>query len=277
MPQIKSIQITALVTTLNEEKNLARCLESLKNFDEIIVIDSGSIDKTTEIAKSYGADIVSFTWNGKYPKKRQWCLDNVKTRHDYIFFIDADEQAPEDFLKIISQLDFKKAGYFVRAKYVWNGKILQYGLQNNKLVLFDKNKFQFPVVDDLGDFCMGEMEGHYQPVLKDGFVNEAIGQIVPTLLHYACDDFKAWHNRHDKYATWEAGMIKNNAYPSENNKGRDILKRIFRRLPFRPVIAFAHSYVLKRGFLDGRAGFYFALSRYHYYRKVRHALATNKA
>ena len=72
------IPVSVLVTTLNEEQNLDRCLGALQGFNEIIVIDSCSQDKTVEIAKQHGAHIQLFQWNHHYPKKRQWCLDNLK-------------------------------------------------------------------------------------------------------------------------------------------------------------------------------------------------------
>lgn len=271
------IKISVLITVLNEEENLPRCLDALKDFNEIIVIDSGSQDKTLDIAKNYGANIIHFKWNGAYPKKRQWCLDNIGTKNDYIFFVDADEELTLDLIEEIKNLDFKKSGYFIKGQYNWRGQNLKHGLKNNKLVLFDKDKFEFPVINDLGNFCMGEMEGHYQPILKKQYKNEKIGQLNAVLNHFAYDDAARWGQRHARYATWEAGMINRKLYPKENNKGREILKIMFRNLPCRGAIAFIHSYIYELGFMDGRAGFEFALSRFEYYQMVKRALITNKA
>ena len=79
------INISVLITTLNEAENLPRCLAALQDFDDITVIDSGSEDGTAEISKSFGVRIENFNWNGEYPKKRQWCLDNLDIKHDFIF------------------------------------------------------------------------------------------------------------------------------------------------------------------------------------------------
>ena len=143
------IPVSALITTLNEEKNIARCLAALERFDEIIVIDSNSIDKTGEIVRSFGVRLVNFSWNGEYPKKRQWALDTLPLKHDYVFFIDADEEATPELCDEIAALDWTAPGYFVRGLYEVDGKLLKHGLHNKKLCLFDRTKIEFPVVDDL--------------------------------------------------------------------------------------------------------------------------------
>jgi glycosyltransferase involved in cell wall biosynthesis len=272
------IPVSIIITTYNEAQNLARCLAALKDFEDVIVVDSNSTDNTKEIALTHGAHVENFTWNGAYPKKRQYCLDNIKTKHDYIFFVDGDEEVTSEVIDEIRTLDFKAAGYFVKGQYIWQGQILKYGLQNNKLVLFDKTKVEFPKVDDLDIEGMGEIEGHYQPTLKylrrenplRSDCNK-IEKINAPLLHFAYEDAAGWHARHVRYAKWEAVMIKRNAYPKDPVRWREVLKFIFRRMPLRGFIAFCHSYIGKRGFLDGRAGYGFAKSRAHYYKLVQQA------
>jgi glycosyltransferase involved in cell wall biosynthesis len=270
------IPVSVLITTYNEEKNLPRCLAALKDFDEVVVIDSSSQDMTVDIAKKHGVHVECFEWNKKYPKKRQWCLDNVKTKNDFIFFVDGDEEVTPDLVNEIKLLDFSCAGYFVKGKYIWNDKILNYGLKNNKLVLFNRNKIEFPVVDDLDIEGVGEMEGHYQPVLKQEHQREQLGQLVSALHHFAYEDFEAWRKRHDRYAAWEANMIRHQTYPLDPKVAREWLKSLFRIFPARPLIAFIHSYFIKQGFRDGRAGWLFARSRYTYYRTVSRALSASK-
>lgn len=262
------IFVSVIVTTYNEEKNLPRCLSALKMFDEIIVVDSKSKDRTCDIAIEYGAQVVSFDWNGQYPKKRQWCLDNLRLKHDRIFFVDADELITPDLIEEIKNLTWLCAGYFVKAKYVWKNKTLSYGLKNNKLVLFDRKKIEFPIVDDLDIEGMGEMEGHYQPVLKKTHQSECLGQLKSTMFHYAYDDEVSWNKRHERYARWEAKMIKCDAYPKDPSVWRNFIKQIFRIVPLRGLIAFLHSYIVKLGFLDGKAGFSFAKTRALYYKMV---------
>lgn len=260
------IPVSVLVATLNEEENLPRCLAALEEFDEVVVIDSCSGDGTADAARSFGVSVIDYQWNGAYPKKRQDCLNQLNLKHDFIFFVDADEVVTKELAHEIRRLDFSVAGYFVKGRYVWNEKPLRFGLKNNKLALFDRRKIEFPVVEDLDISGMGEVEGHYQPVLKKGYQGEKTGQLRKCLLHYAYEDREGWVARHKRYAYWEAQMLHRSAYPKDPSVFRQGVKSLFRKTPLRASIGFAHSYFLKAGFLDGVAGFEFARSRFIYYR-----------
>lgn len=258
------IPVTVLVITRNEAPRIARCLAALKDFDELIVVDSQSADETGALAAAAGAEVVCFRWNGQYPKKRQWCLDNLSLRNEYIFFVDADEEVtPELAREIAAAMAAPLPGYFVRGRYVMRGRKLRFGLHNNKLALFDRRRFSFPAVDDLGLAGMGEMEGHYQPV--PGAAGTPMGQMKNPLLHHAEE---GWDDRHRRYAAWEAGMNARSAWPPDPVPRRQGLKRLFRALPGRPLWAFVHCYVIKGGALDGRAGFRLAAGRFRYYRMI---------
>lgn len=262
-----NIPVSVLISTKNEAGCLARCLASLSGFDDIIVIDSGSTDDTALIAQSFGVRVVPFMWNGQYPKKRQWCLDQLNLAHEWIFFVDADEVVPPALIAEIA--DILKVpehdGYFVDGLYVIGNQVLRHGLHNSKLALFKRYVFVFPVVNDLGISGMGEMEGHYQPV---PVADARIGRLKNPLLHYAYESGENWESRHARYAVWEAGMNKSGAWPIDPVPARQLLKSLFRRLPCRGAVAFAHSYLYKCGFLDGRAGFALARDRYRYYTLV---------
>ncbi|MGB4056614.1 MAG: glycosyltransferase family 2 protein [Alphaproteobacteria bacterium] len=261
-----TIPVTVIVATKNEERRIARCLSCLQEFDEVVVLDSGSADRTKAIALSCGARVEDFAWNGLYPKKRQWALDHLSLKHDRVFFVDADEQVTPELVREIAGLDWNADGYFVKGRYLFEGRLLRFGLCNNKLVLLDRRRVYFPVVDDLGLVGMGEMEGHYQPVLKGA---GSIGVLRNFLVHDAYD--ARWIARHERYAVWEAGMMERGAWPGEVSLVRRVLKSVFRRMPMRPLAAFLHCYVLKMGFLDGVRGVRFALSRAAYYRMISRA------
>lgn len=267
----RRIPVTAIVATKNEEVAISRCLSALRAFSEVVVVDSGSIDKTVAIARTWGARIVSFAWNGRYPKKRQWCLDRLDLCNDWVLFVDADEVVTGDLAREIALLFHfgpECAGYFIESRYIWNGKPLKHGLRNRKLALIDRTRIRFPVVDDLDLPGMGEMEGHYQPILKDAYCADSLGFLGSPMLHYAAQDRESWERRHERYAAWEAGMNAKGAWPEDPVVWRQTLKKIFRALPFRPLAAFMHSYLLQRGFLDGRAGYDFAQARGRYYRLI---------
>jgi glycosyltransferase involved in cell wall biosynthesis len=263
------IPVSVIVNTKNSDRVLDECLTALKDFGEVVVLDSASTDKTRDLAKKYGARLEDFAWNGQYPKKRQWALDNLNLKHDYVFFVDADEIVTPELIKEIAALDFSCAGYYVRGRYKFEDKVLRFGLANNKLSLFHRAKFEHPVINDLDIPGMGEIEGHYQPVLKNK--SEKIGQLKNALIHDAYDD--GWMAKHERYAEWEAMMNKRRAWPQENSGQRAALKRIFRATPLRSLVAFIHCYYFKLGLLDGGRGYRFAQSRAFYYLAIARAQA----
>lgn len=263
-----AVPVSVVVVTRNEERNIERCLKSLNGFDDVWLVDSQSTDKTVEIATRMGAQVVQFEWNGQYPKKRQWCLDRLTLAYERVLFIDADEEMTAELRAEITALDWACTGYFVKGAYVVDGRVVQFGMKNNKLCLFDRRYFEFPVVDDLDIEGMGEIEGHYQPVPKRSDVT--IGQLKCALLHHAMEDDARWSARHDGYAVWEVEMRARDAYPQEVALWRKALKRVFGALPVRvrAAAAFLHSYIVCFGFLDKARGFKLARSRYDYYQRL---------
>ncbi len=264
---MRKIPVTVIIVTKNESRRIEKCLACLTDFSEVIVMDSFSKDGTQAIAGDLGAHVIDFRWSGLYPKKRQWTLDHIKPRHDHVFFVDADEYVTPELAAEIAALDWRCDGYFVKGRYTLDDKLLRFGLTNNKLALFNRHKVHFPVVDDLGIPGMGEIEGHYQPVLKEP--GGKISQLKNALVHDAYN--KNWTARHERYAMWEAGMNQRNAWPTEDSGFRKILKSVFRAMPLRPTAAFVHCYIFKLGFLDGVRGFKFARSRAVYYRMISRA------
>src|SRR3954469_652588 len=89
------VPVSVLIPIKNEAANLRRCLGSVKWADEIIVVDSQSSDGSVEIAREHGATVVQFQFNGVWPKKKNWALENVSYRNEWVFILDADEVLPE--------------------------------------------------------------------------------------------------------------------------------------------------------------------------------------
>jgi len=267
-----TIPVSVLIVTRREAPRIERCLRALSDFSEIIVIDSNSDDDTSVLAQPLCTRVENFTWNGQYPKKRQWCLDNLHLRHDWVLFVDADEIVPQALVDEIAQLfaagEPTCAGYFIKGRYVMEGRSLRFGLQNNKLALFDRRALMFPVLDDLAIPGMGEIEGHYQPVFRSGVTQRKLGVLKRPLLHYAYDNPEGWQRRHERYAQWEAGMNRHKAWPNDPVVWRQLLKGLYRALPCRGMIAFTHSYIVKSGWRDGARGFRLARDRYHYYKLI---------
>jgi glycosyltransferase involved in cell wall biosynthesis len=256
--------------TYDEQRNIVACLDSLTAFDEVFVVDSNSADDTVALAEAKGARVVAFTWNGRYPKKKQWCLDNLPFRNDWVLYVDADERmTPElaDEITALMAIGPARAGYLVRYRYAYAGRLLRFGHQIYKLVLFDRRRGRFLDYDDLDAVNMWEVEGHYQPQI-DGPVNV----LRHRMLHFDHDDLFHYFERHNRYSDWEAVLLDKGAISDarEAQPGlRRYLKPLWHRLPLRGLIAFLHSYVLLLGFLDGRAGLDFAIARGFYYWQVQ--------
>ena len=110
------LPISVCIPVLNEEKNLPGCLESLKGkFSDVVIVDSGSTDATLSIAEKANLTVLSFKWNGAFPKKRNWALQNYSFKHEWVLFLDADERITLAFLdELKSKLDSKMVGFWLR-------------------------------------------------------------------------------------------------------------------------------------------------------------------
>jgi glycosyltransferase involved in cell wall biosynthesis len=255
--------------TKNEERNLPKCLASVARFDEVFVVDSQSEDGTYEIARSAGAEVIEFIWNGRYPKKKQWCIENLPFQHDFVLFLDADEELTDALVDEIARRatrGFDRVGYFVRYDYVFLGRRLGHGLRVLKLVLFDRRRARFAERDDLDVEHMWEVEGHYQPMI-DG----PVGTLRARMVHRDHADLYHYFERHNRYSDWEAALRSRGGIGRDEetqSARRSRLKRAFARMPFQPLGIFVYSYGLTGGFLDGRAGFHYAVSRGFYYWQI---------
>lgn len=261
------LPVTVLVQTKNEALGIRHCLMGLKEFDEVIVVDSDSADDTARIAVECGASVVNFTWNGKYPKKKQWQLDNLTVRNELILFLDADETPDEALVQSIRGIPATESNgpvaYDILLDYVFGGKKLRFGHRVIKRALVRKGCVHFPEMPDLGAPGMGELEGHYQPVAH-GPVKVISGRI----LHDDQDPVRTWFDRHNRYSDWEAHLRTDPTAKSSIARARSRQGRIFDRVPLKPLFFFAYTYVVRRGFLDGRAGLDYAIALASYYWQI---------
>jgi glycosyltransferase involved in cell wall biosynthesis len=254
--------VSILIPTLNEERNMADCLASVAWSDDIVVVDSGSRDKTVEIARAGGARVVEFKWNGQFPKKKNWALANVAWKHDWVLILDADERIlPELAAEIQAELKAPRAeGYFINRRFIFLGQWIKhcgyYPSWNLRLFKHRAGRYEKLHAADTGS---GDNEVH-----EHVEVPGATAYLKHDMLHYAYPDIHTWMEKHNRYSNWEARIEVEGAAASAGGanigahlSGRRRLREWSRRLPFRPTARFLYSYVLKRGFLDGRAGFIF--------------------
>lgn len=261
------IPVSIITISLNEEANIGLCLDSLQRFDEVWVVDSNSTDRTCEIAESKGAKVVTFDWNRQYPKKKQWAYENLPFANKWVMLVDADEQVPDELAQEIADTLERDgdlhAGYFLGFHYFFAGRMLTHGQRIYKLALMQHAKTRWQTYDDLEVTVLGDNEMHYQPP-----VDGTTGVLKTPMIHEDQEPLYHFFDRHNKYSDWEAVVRHNGSYFRNEDVQpflRGWLKPLVAKAPFRPLIVFLYSYVLRAGFLDGRAGFDFAIGRAFYF------------
>ncbi|WP_218129987.1 glycosyltransferase family 2 protein [Pseudonocardia oroxyli] len=257
-----------IILTKNEEAAIRDCIAAVPWAAEVFVVDSSSTDKTAQIARQMGATMVSFSWNGEYPKKKQWALDNVPAKHDWVLLLDADEVAQPELPRHLAEVIDETSGggpygaADIEFDYEWQGRLLKHGHRVVKRSLVQRTRCRFPVVDDLSVASMWEVEGHYQPQ-----THLPVRRIPAGIIHRDPDPASQWFSRHNRYSDWEAHVVTS-GQRAEIAGARSRGGRLFARVPFKAVAFFLYSFVVQRGFLDGRAGFDYALAQSFYYWQI---------
>jgi glycosyltransferase involved in cell wall biosynthesis len=272
-------KISVIVLTKNEEAGLGNTLDKLKDFDDVVVVDSLSDDRTVEIAKDHGARVVGFAWNGQYPKKKQWALENAGAVNKWVLLLDADEFPSVSLVKELAALQSTldsttDGGYDINLLYRFAGKYLRHGHVVTKRSLLHVDRASFPVINDLDAPGIREVEGHYQPE-----VSAPIGKLNNRIVHDDRDPVSSWFARHNRYSDWEAHLRMNDELRKDIATKRTLKGKVFDAVPFKPALFFGYAYIARAGFLDGRAGFDYAtaLATYYWqigvkYRELRGAL-----
>lgn len=243
-----------VVLTQDEEGNIVRCLKAIPDSLVRIVVDSGSRDRTVELATVEGAGIIHHEFVS-FASQRNWVLDQGLTGTTWVLFLDADEVATPAFWEALSNV-VRHAGDDVAGAFCcW--KMM---LRNQWLKRCDSfPKWQLRLVR------RGRLRfidaGHGQ---KEGTHDGVLGYVREPYLHYAFSKgWTVWFDRHNRYATLEAAeRLKSSALvrwrdvpgkpPSERNR---LLKPLVSQVRIWPLIRFLHAYVIKGGFLEGAAGF----------------------
>lgn len=263
-----TIPISVIVLAKNEAAGIGRTLEHLVAFDDVIVVDSNSTDATAEIARASGATVVPFTWNEQYPKKKQWSLEHAGAKHDWVLLLDADEYPTDELITELERMaprlgDDGPGVYDITLAYRFAGRILRHGHRVTKRSLLDTRRTAFPVVDDLNAPGIREVEGHYQPVST-----ASVSRVRGRLIHDDRDPVSSWFDRHNRYSDWEAHLRMNADARRDIASKRSTKGRIFDGVPFKPFLFFCYAYIARAGFLDGRAGFDYAVALSGYYWQI---------
>jgi glycosyltransferase involved in cell wall biosynthesis len=256
-----SVPVSIVIPTKNEEHNLERCLRAVCWASEIFVVDSQSVDRTISIAEKYEAKVVQFYYAGGWPKKKNWALENLSFGNEWVLLLDADEvlmPGGEQEIDSVIRSHGDLAGYWINRRFIFLGKQLKHSYYPNwNLRLFRHTVGRFEKLVD-GDTASGDVEIHEHVV-----VHGATGKLRTELEHYAFPSVESFIEKHNRYSNWEARLqLESGSSQSvlQNNRVglRRKLKRLSHRLPLRPLLRFLYIYLLQRGFLDGREGYYFA-------------------
>jgi glycosyltransferase involved in cell wall biosynthesis len=261
--------ITAIILTKNEELNIERCITSIQDVaDRIVVVDSGSSDKTTDIAKQLGAEVYYHQPFEHYAKQFNWALDNVDVKTKWVYRIDADEVVTPELAEEIVRAcklhsDDDVNGLVMKFKVYFLGRFLTHGgiYPFYNLTIFKTGLGRYE------DRAMGE-----HIVLSEGRTID----LANDCLHYDCKDLTEWINKHNWYATREvadyhASIAHKQAETElyhEAQKTKRLRDGLYYKLPrfFRAKLYYWYRYYFKLGFLDGEAGRVHAFLQAYWYR-----------
>lgn len=271
---------------MNEEKNLRDCLLSLNGFDDIHLLDSGSTDQTQQIARELGIPVSVNQFQG-FGAQRNWAIDNIQTKYDWQFHIDADERMTPALAAELQSISNSNSpqygGFHVPSKLMFAGQWLKRAGQypGYQVRFFHKTRLRFE------NYGHGQREVCQLP----------LGKLKEPMIHYGFSKgIDAWFAKHIVYARREAeqafsansnGTVeagKTGLFSGNSIERRRALKRLVSRLPGRYPLRLAYMLFIKRAILDGWAGVTYShmLATYEgmidvYLRLLRHGIHSEKS
>lgn len=258
--------ISILILTKNEQQDLPGCLQSVAWSDDVHVYDSMSTDDTLAIARQCGATVTQRPFDN-WAAHQNWGLQNVPFKHPWVFYIDADERMTPELVRAVQAAVAAakdEVAFRLQRRDFFLGTWLKHVQTSSFYMrLFRPERMRY--------------ERLVNPIsIADG----PVGQVTGFLDHFPFSKgMGQWIDRHNGYSRFEAQQILSNRQAGEGfswvkaftakdfHQRRYHQKELFYRLPFRPLVKFLLLYVVKRGFLDGRAGFTYAMlqSIYEYF------------
>jgi len=259
--------ISVVILTLNEADNLPRCLDSIRWCDDVLIMDSGSTDDTAAIAQAAGARVLTRAFD-TFANQRNHAMEQGALKYPWVLHLDADEVVTPELRGELQALAAAAGAthpvYRVPSKLIFMGRWLRYsGMYPAYQVRFGRRE-QLRFVE----------HGHGQ---RESLPPDQVGTVAAPFDHYNFSKgINDWFARHLRYARAEAeqalaerreSLRLSDLFGGHPTQRRRALKRLANRLPFRPTLRFVYAYVVRRGFLDGRAGFRYArmLGIYQYF------------
>lgn len=251
---------SALILTLNEERDLPRCLASLKGCDDIVVLDSGSTDRTSEIAQTAGARVFTRRFD-TFADQRNHAQRTIAFRHSWVFHLDADEQMTPELDAECRTESIRRdiEGFYAAPKMLWNGHWIP---RCTDFPAYQARYVRAPEFEFI-EVGHGQREAHHM----------RMGHLCGSYLHDLSSGGESeWIEKHRRYARIEAQhhmTVKTDLRPRdlfarERLRRRRALKHYSYQFPCRPILRFIYQYLLRGGFLDGAAGWQYCklLARY---------------
>lgn len=269
-----------VVLTKDEALNIAACLSTCASCDDVHVLDSGSEDQTCEIATAMGATVHHHPFES-FGRQRNWAIDNISLRHDWVLHLDADERltpALDAELRKRIAANPSEAGYYVPSRLTFMGRWMRRSAGPMYQVrFFHRQRLRF--LD----------HGHGQREQTDG----ELGTVSAPYLHESFNKgLDSWFDKHNRYSSGEAEQAVATLSPTipwrdlfsrQQIRRRRALKTVAFRLPCRAQLRWIYMAIIRLGFLDGREGLaYISLvvsyermttSKIHWLRSVRDSVS----
>ena len=225
-------KVTAIIPTFNEAHHIVDALASVTWADEVLVVDSFSTDKTTELAVAAGAKVIQREYDGPATQKN-WAIPQAA--HEWVFILDADERVElrlaEEIQGILAQPNTAEEAFWIRRRNFFMGKEVRYsGWQRDKVVRLIRR-----------DSCRYKNVRVHEEIDLTG---KKTGALKGRLIHYTYKDIHHYLEKWDRYTTWAA----------EQKVGKTV-RPYFLHLGVKPAFRFFKNYFLDLGFLDGKVGF----------------------
>jgi glycosyltransferase involved in cell wall biosynthesis len=258
---------SVLILTLNEQQNLPACLANLAGCDDIVVLDSGSIDRTKSIAQSAGARVFERAFTD-FADQRNHALETIAFKHEWIFHLDADEYFTPELFRECSALSEQNPedldGFFAAPRMLFHGRWIPHctDFPAYQARFGHARRFRFVQVGhgqrERPDLRLGKLQANY---LHD-HSSHSDSELLEKHRHYARQEAAAFLARPPD----SKSLIKR-VFSSDKLVRRRALKTLSQHLPARGPLRFLYQYGWRCGFLDGRAGFAYCvlLARYEHW------------
>jgi glycosyltransferase involved in cell wall biosynthesis len=198
MAELPLPQLTIAIPVRNEERNLSACLQAIgADFaSRVVVIDSASSDATASVARSHGAEVIEFHWNGHFPKKRNWFLRHHTPSTEWVLFLDADEiLTPAVKQEIAAALPGSShQGFLLSYTNYFLGRRLRGGYPLRKLALFRMGEVEYERIEE-DHWSQCDMEVHEHPL-----VSGSVGLIRSRIDHRDLRGIDSYMRKHNEYA-----------------------------------------------------------------------------